>query len=39
MEPNLSLQRAAILLAIGRTLIALASQLDQYEAILQDECG
>jgi hypothetical protein len=39
MEPNLSLQRAAILLAIGRTLIALASQLDQHEAILQDECG
>jgi hypothetical protein len=37
MEPNLSLQRAAILSEMGWT--ALANQMDRYEAILQDECA
>jgi hypothetical protein len=39
MEPNLSLQRAAILSEMVRSWTALANQMDRYEAILQDECG
>ena len=39
MEPNLSLQRAAILSEMVRSWTTLANQMDRYEAILQDECG
>jgi hypothetical protein len=39
MEPNLSLQRAAMLSDMGRSWTTLANQIDRYEAILQDECA
>jgi hypothetical protein len=39
MQPNISVQRAAILSAMGRSWTTLANQMDRYEAVLQDECG
>jgi hypothetical protein len=39
MQPDLLVQRAAILSAMGRSWTTLANQMDRYEAVLQKPVG